>query len=257
MVLYASAVIVCGLEFFRRSTAGRVASDADRTLFLGTALVAGVGLYAVFLLVLSYPTQPWYYIAIMAFLAVTLDATFQLLVGTSRARRAARLVVFLVISVVSTFSVWPAVQRRYTNVDQVVTQLARGATANDLVLVTFWETGITFSRYYRGAAPWMTLPDIEDHRVHRYDLVKQWLARPEPLRHVLGSVGRTLETGHRVWIVGDLPFVGPQDGPGDTMFSITAYYLQTRALRIDRVPVAPGHVNPYEHLPILVAEGWR
>ena len=90
---------------------------------------------------------------------------------------------------------------RMTNVDLVARRLASEARPHDLVLVDKWFYGVSFSRYYRGAAEWMTLPDLPDHRFHRYDLVKAQMTARDPLRGVLGAVQRTLRSGHAVWWV--------------------------------------------------------
>jgi hypothetical protein len=50
----------------------------------------------------------------------------------------------------------------------------------------------------------MTVPPIEFHKFHRYDLIKQLMEQPdqnEPIRPVLDKVGETLNGRHRVWVV--------------------------------------------------------
>jgi len=45
------------------------------------------------------------------------------------------------------------------------------------------------------------LPDLPDHRFHRYDLVKAQMAARDPMRGVLGAVQHRLSAGHTVWWV--------------------------------------------------------
>ena len=69
---------------------------------------------------------------------------------------------------------------RQTNIDLIAAQLREQAGPNDLILVYPWYCGITFNRYYHGAAPWTTLPALSDPRIHRYDLLKEKLAARRP-----------------------------------------------------------------------------
>jgi hypothetical protein len=122
--------------------------------------------------------------------------------------------------------------------------------------------GISYLRYARGSTPWMTLPDLADHRIHRFDLLQVRLAEPDPLRDVLGAVERTLRSGHRVWVAGNVEIPPPgaalsaldlQDG--SQRFGA---FLRDHATQGGRMPVPwNGPVNGYERLELLVFSGWR
>jgi hypothetical protein len=100
---------------------------------------------------------------------------------------------------------------RMTNIDLIAQQVSAQAAPGDFVIVSPWYAGITFSRYYQGLAAWNTVPPLTDHTIHRYDLVLAGMKTPDALRPLYDKISATLQSGHRVWIVGlmDLPKPGP------------------------------------------------
>lgn len=205
----------------------------DLALFLGGALVVGTVSYVAFLRLLGYPTKPWYYVALMALLAVVFDAALDALVAARAHARLARLGGFVALALLASTSVWREAHVRYTNVDLVAARLGALAAKDDLIVVNPWWLGVSFMRYYGGPAPWVTLPDIGDHRLVRYDLVKQKMAERAPIEPVLGRLHATLASGHRVWVVGTLLFPAPGEAPGD-------------------LPPAPEGLQGWRPLPYLV-----
>ncbi len=251
-------------------------SEKDLAIFLGIAVVVGVVCYAWFLKVLSYTTEPWYYVTIMAFLTVSFDAATHVAVRDRWWWRVARVVAFVVVAVLISGNVWQAAHVRRTNVDLLAARLETLSARDDLIVVYPWWPGMTFARYYRGPTPWVTLPDLPEHGVHRYDAVKEKMLEPEPIRPVLERIAGTLQTGHRVWLVGGLGFLSPGEEPGylppppqgqlgwnEMPYLMlwsrqAASLIQRRADRISQVAVpAGGPVSHYENLPLFVAQGWR
>lgn len=178
--------------------------ERDHLLFSGVALGLGLLGYLVWLKLLSYPMQPWYFIVLMGFAAVCIDAVL------SRARpilpvRRTRLAVVVVIAMLNLPVAWKALQFRQTNMDAVAKTLGTAANDRDLILVAPWYFAVSFGRYYRGSAAWMTLPPIGHPRLHRYDLVRKRMTESDPIASVFERVTETLESGHRVWVVGFLP----------------------------------------------------
>jgi hypothetical protein len=167
---------------------------------------------------------------------------------------------------------------RFTNVDLLVEPLAQQATVDDLVVVCPWYLGLTFDRYYRGAAPSMNFPDVEKERKAHggYQEIKEKMAQDDPIRCELERLERTLRGGGRIWLVGRLDFL-PQGMPPlklppaphpDLGWSEAAYetswsqqaafLLQSRAMTIRQIPVpVTVRVNPHENLPLFLVEGWR
>ena len=70
--------------------------------------------------------------------------------------------------------------------DLVASRLAESVKAGDLIVVSPWYYGVAFQRYYRGQAPWMTVPPIEDLKIHRYDLLKEKMKSSDPIRNPPG-----------------------------------------------------------------------
>ena len=133
-------------------------------------------------------------------------------------------------------------------------------------------------RYYRGTAPWMTLPPIGAHAFHRYDLIKERMAasdQAEPLRPLIDAAGRTLAGGGRVFVVGRLDPLPPESvtvlppspHPGPRWpeaahrkqwSSMLRAFLQSHADSLKRVPLQNASaIRAYEDLHLFVAAGWR
>jgi hypothetical protein len=163
-----------------------------------------------------------------------------------------------------------------TNLDLVARHLDREVRPSDLVVVLPWYAGITFQRYYRGAAPWITIPDFPEHLFHRH----LWVADKmrlgsDAVAPDVARVEQTLRAGHRVWIVGRVsvpeggkaPELPPaeegtgswQSGPYLDAWELAfGLLVETRTQRRAVVPLDdPGPVNVWENLPLFVVEGWR
>src|ERR1019366_5685145 len=91
----------------------------------------------------------------------------------------------------------------------------------DYVVVTPWYLGISFDRYYKGAAVWDTLPPVADHSTYRFDLAQAATENNHASQLVLDRIANTLQSGRRVWIVGlmDIP------SPGNHAHSETAHFI--------------------------------
>ena len=185
-------------------------------LFAAVALAVGVAGYAGFLRVLNYYTQPWYYITLAAFSACLLEVLFGGWSATSKSRialRSVRLAVALLLICVAARPAWKEVPTRHTNVDAIAVRLQQLATKDDLILVPRWVCAISLYRYYHGPTEVLTLPPISEHRFHRYDLVLRQMMTPNPLSPVLVRMGNVLRSGHRIFLVGPLPFPKPEVVP--------------------------------------------
>jgi hypothetical protein len=147
-----------------------------------------------------------------------------------------------------------------------------------LIIVHPWHYGLTFNYYYHGAAKWTTLPPISDYRFHRYDLIKEKIAMTNAAEPVFDQIETTLRSGHRVWIVGEIPkyAVGrswPTDppvapnGPSrwlDEPYSTAwggqlNYYVQHHGANIVVFPGPPTNsipINPLEKMALRLVSGW-
>src|SRR4029077_14258608 len=97
-------------------------------LFAGTSLVLAAAGFAVFLKLAELPTQPWYYVPLMAFSVICFDTIF--LAGWRWARPAA-----MILAVVTMFTAFvfelPLVICRQTNVDLIAASLSREVAPSD------------------------------------------------------------------------------------------------------------------------------
>jgi len=184
----------------------------DRALFAASTAVAGVVLLATFLVVLGYPPQAWYFVGLVVLVGLSLSLLLPSLSEDPRIARAG-LVGALLVAVVSLPAGCRSTGTRYTNVDLIAKALERTANPQDLVVVQPWVLGIPFDRYYRGEAPWTLLPPLADHGMHRWDLLGEQIAAPEPLRDVFGQVRATLDAGGRVFVVRLFPALAAGQPP--------------------------------------------
>src|SRR5262249_43489134 len=157
-------------------------------------------------------TSNWYYLAFICVAAAAIDLTASVLCRADWLRLL-RIAVATATLVAAPFADWTAITERHTNVDLAAKMVSESAGANDLVLVVPWQFGIPFNRYYHGAARWMTIPNIEDHRVHRYDLIKNKMVSEHPIEDLTEAMTATLSSGNRVWFIGGLNLPPPQEGP--------------------------------------------
>ncbi len=270
----ALALSVAALVLLRPS-AGIPEARRDAVLFCGVALATGVLAYVAFLLKLSYLMQPWYFLALLALVGSTVDGILVPAEGSASLRlsRAAAAAVLVGLSFRGT---WSMTHVRKTNLDRVAATLRAEAGATDFIVVSPWYCGIPFARYYDGPAAWATLPPLNEHRVHRYDLLTHAMKDPDAMAPVLARIESTLRSGGRVFWVGGLsvppegtlpPRLPPpeqaawgwSEGPYYEGWTLQAgHLLQSRAARAQRVIVQnDGPVSPFEDLPVTRIEGWR
>src|SRR5207247_11091175 len=96
-------------------------------LFAGTSLVLAAAGFAFFLKVAALPTQPWYYVPLMAFSVVCIDTIF--LAAWRWARPAAMILAVVTISTAFLLEL-PAVICRQTDVDVIAAQVCREVAAH-------------------------------------------------------------------------------------------------------------------------------
>jgi len=239
------------------------------------AMVIAIGAYYLFLEILSYFTRPWHYLPVIALVAVTLDCVIQFLAKNTW-MRVARLTLVIIIAGTLLVPAWQKVQVRQTNIDLVIQELERYSSAEDFILVEPWFCGVSFNRYYRGAANWMTLPAIADHKIHRYDLVKAKMESSNPIDDILRNVVKTLQSGNRVWVVGEIYFPKNEaavpslpPAPNSPWGWLVSPYIEAWSLQVNFFLLTHGlhsqfvtipvddPVNEYENLQLLVVQGWR
>jgi hypothetical protein len=260
----------------RKPTTPEGIANYDRLLFALVTLLAGAICYTGFLRVLSYETRPWYYVVLVAFAATCIEMIFSS-VGRKERTLLARSACAFLLMAASIVPALRALEARQTNMDFIAAKLARTALPDDLIAINKWNYGITFRRYYHGAAPYVTIPPIEDLRLHRVDIAKRQMMSVDPMAPLLRRMAEVLRTGHTVWLIGSIDFVPPgrqplivppgYDGPDGwvgagfyTAWSEQASFLvQAHAGSLKPVPV-PSCDQPvvqYEDVPLSAIRGWR
>ena len=273
-VLLVLAALATAVGAPLRGTVARAARARDAGLYCGLILLIIVPAYFGFLRMLKYQTQPWYYIALMAVVAVAIDGAL----GVGARGTLTRITRIAFASTVALWSFLPtssAIQMRQTNVDLAAEKLNELVAADDLIVVMPWYLGVPFGRYYTGAAEWITVPPIADRKLQRYDLLKQQMAEADPVAPVTAAMVKALRSGNRVWLIGQLmfpeddyvprllpPAPHPTDGWNEGTYQIswnlrTVHFLQARIGRAEEVPIPLEQpVNPHEDVRIVVVRGW-
>ena len=259
------------VRLLRASPPGpRAPAESRRALYALLTLVCATGAQVASHTLSGRIPQPWHFVPLMGVVALGLETLVPRMTRFPWVR--------LAVVVTAVAAVLPAsiaqVGVRQTNVDLIARHLERSARAGDSIVISSWYVGITFARYYRGEVPWVTLPPIEDHTIHRYDLVKQRMLSPDPLAPLYSAIGEALRSGHRVWLVGGLDFLphgqvpaalprpGGTTGWNNDVFGRAwsthlGYFVQTRAVRWEIVAIAADQpVSVIENLALLVVEGW-
>lgn len=272
-----AALTVCVYRLFRPAPSQESPTEQRaRAVFFAVTLCVGIGGYATFLILVGYPTQSWYYLSLLGLAGVVIESSLVLQTGAGLGFRVVR----LGIVVASLALVAPGISEgfplRTTNLDRVAAVLQDQARADDLILVSPWYLGISFEHYYAGPTPWLSVPEIADHELTRYDLVKEVMMRPEGVEPIADRVQETLARRGRVWLVGVLPLVAGNPPPPvapiapdsplgwseheyQQLWSRTvAYRLQKYASQRSRVPIdGIGRVDRFENPPLYLFEATR
>ena len=244
--------------------------EARVLLFLMATSVFSIVAYLDFLKILSYATRPWYYLPLLCSVAAAIDLTGGIL---SRARwfRIARILFGAAAVAILPFQVWTVAHERLTDIDVLAQKLEHAAARDDLIVINPWHYAPSFYRYYHGSTPWITVPTMTEHRVHRYDLMKVKMIETDPLIDVRARIQQTLQAGHRIWIVGgarpldpNMPQLGPAPNPYFGWAGYMSYwsmetgsFLNAHAANGEVVIEPMADVNDGENVPLLVADGWK
>lgn len=268
---YAAVPLIIAAAIWKWSTLRRqTSSEATALIFLIATSLFSILAYYAFLKILSYATRPWYYLPLLCALAAVLDLTAAML---SRVQwfRLVRLGLAIIALVFIPFQVWTVAHERLTDIDILALKLEHAATPNDLIVLNPWHFAPSFYRYYHGSTPWITVPTMSEHRVHRYDLMKAKMLETDPLSDVRSEIQQTLKAGHRVWIVGgarpldpNMPHLGPAPNPYFGWAGYMSYWSMEIGSFLNehvsngQVVVEPmPDVNDGENVPLLVASGWK
>lgn len=238
-------------------TAPRAPGDVEQAIFVTMIATTAPVLALLAIWQGGLPSQSWYYLSVMLLLGFSCDVGTHLLVRRFPSGEWLRLATVGLGALLARPALSDAVAVRMTNVDVIAERIAARAAADDLVVVFPWYCGISFERHYRGKAPWITLPDFEEHRFHLHALVAEKMKLGEAAIHPeLARVEETLRRGNAVWIVGQLVAPDPGHSPPPLAPAPTgprgwraAPYLDTWELRLGEL--VEGHVEGGQAIPVF------
>jgi hypothetical protein len=277
--LVALAIVAGGCAALRRkarrsaTVSGEVNAE-DLRLFAATTLLTGLVGFGAFHWFAGLPAKRWYLLPLLAVAVACFDAGLPPL---PRRLRVALFGVLLATAGITIPCAYRPLSGRLTNVDLLARRLAAEASPGDFIVVAPWYCGLTFERYYKGSAAWSTLPPLQDHSLHRYDLLRAQLQNRHAIQPVLERIAATLQAGNTVWVAGHmyifragipppddlppapLPASGWLDGPYQRIWLVQlACFLGDHSRQLDRVySSAAGEVNPNEDLELVQASGWQ
>ncbi|HEY5912947.1 MAG TPA: hypothetical protein VJA21_20340 [Verrucomicrobiae bacterium] len=250
-------------------------NGADLALFSISSLLCGVAAYLFFLFRLKFPTQAWYYMGVLTLCAVTLEAVLNVSWRATRPWHFWRIALLVLLAAWTAPAMWREAHTRRTNVDLVAAVLKEKAKAGDFIVVHFAFEGITFERYYDGKAPWLTVPPIGSHKVHRSDLIWEKMHERNPMGPVLAEATKALRSGNSVWVAGRIPRV-PQQLPAPRppnssdqrgwsleefgrhwASQLTAHLLSRATETRSFTDTSNVPVNFFENLPLLQFSGYK
>jgi hypothetical protein len=227
-----------------------------------------------FLCAAKYLVFPRYFLAVIAVASLCVHIFWKALPNQTSLRTGS-LCLALIIAIISFGPLAERARMRMTNCDEIAAKLEERAVADDLIIVTSSLYGISFQRYYHGQAKWVTLPQVADLTLHRWDLVKQAMTQSDPLPELLARAQNVLEAGHKIFLVGKLgpaPSLEPESlAPApNTQFgwqmeaytnqwkSELTYWIEHHALHGTTLLVDQnGIVNPLEQLGLFEVSGLR
>ena len=198
VLLTLAAVAFCQI---RRWSPELSDDQRDTALYLGILLVTGTAAYAFFLKAVNYRPNPWHFYGWLGFAAVCADGTVGVL-ARSKAWTLIRVAGLCTLAILAFGATDRAMKVRLTNVDSVAAILNKETVKGDLIVLNPWTWGITFDRYYHGEADWMTVPNVEDRRTHRYDQVLAKMKLPNAVADIQQAMTKALRSGRRVWVLG-------------------------------------------------------
>ena len=246
---------------------------SESALFAAVTAVVGAAGYLLWLVRARYVTYEWNYLPLVALLAVCAEIGVSALAVDRKAKTIVAAACG-VLALVLLGPAWRALEVRQTNADLLAARMNTAVARDDLVVVNPWYARLSLQRYYRGAAPMITVPPIEPVRWHRFDLIRQTMGTENVVAPVVDAMTRTLKSGHRVWVYGGLHFLGrgveaPRPAPSprsgitssfvydDAWSSQVAEAILPHVTKGDLVEVpASDPISPLETVPLFVVEGW-
>jgi uncharacterized membrane protein len=182
-----------------------------RLYAVSTGLIGSIATL-VFFQRLQWPSNIWYFLPMLALAAMAID---RILDWDAASRRGIILRLTLCVACVlsSVTAAFTKVQVRASNLDVIASILEKSARKEDLIVIYPFVDAITFSRYFHGPAPFVTIPKIDDLSLHRWDQLVQQARQENAIAPLLTRVNETLRSGHQVWVATTFPLTAPPGTP--------------------------------------------
>ena len=271
--LWGGIVVLCCVSgVWRLRIIRRTNGRAERDLLLFGLLTILIGMVAQmgFLRLMQNIIMPRYYLSL-----ISLIAGASTLIAANNAARwwlyFGRPALIVMVTALVFFSPRDELRARNSNIDTIAQRLAKEAHPSDLIVLSDAQLGISFNHYYHGTSRWMTVPQIADHRIHRYDLLQKKMVEFFPLDDVEKEIAATLKSGNRVWILGGrmgrsarvlTSAPDPQFGWQLPYYMVwwshqLADFLQQHATRLDVIVREGKSTSRWENVQLVACEGWR
>lgn len=270
----AAALIAIIVAFVSQIRSSPVDSTRDLRLYAIMAGLVGSIATLVFFQRLQWPTNIWYFLPMLALAAIAIDCTldFKPAMRGGIILRVALSVACICTSAIAAFA---RVQVRASNLDVIASVLEKHAGKDDLIVIYPFVDAITFSRYFHGSAPFVTIPQIGDVSLHRWDQLVQQARHENAIAPLLLRVNETLRAGHQVWVATTFPLTAPASSPppiqplSDSTPHRIGYFLSgwreqfvadLRDHAERSAPVEVGIDQPvsrYERSRLIVFSGWK
>lgn len=248
-------------------------AESNLLVFGALTIVIAAPLYFVFLWTLHNLPETRYYVALLCLLAAAAELVIGMLSRFVWVRYGRLLVVIGLAASLPIFA-WPEILKRDTTMDLLARGLERYAQAEDLIVVNPWFLAPSFSWYYHGQVHWMTVPELSEKRIHRYDLMKARMEMTDGLADLRSAISQTLQAGNRVWLLGGAqpseekgplslsPAPDPQFGWSGQAYTYAwsnqlGLFLRQHVVDGEIVVGPMNGVNSHENIPLLIARGWR
>lgn len=142
--------VIMFIRLLVKSNQALSVKEKELALFLLTTMLISISAYFAFIKILSWPTQSWYYLPLMAVLIVIIDRGVEIICKISSPGRIIRIVCVLGIALFVFMDSWNTAHTRKTNMDVLAAKLEALSDKDDLIIVWPFYLGISFARYYKG-----------------------------------------------------------------------------------------------------------
>jgi hypothetical protein len=262
------------LTQFRSVVGSRFDDYRDRAIYALVASLLAFAATMVFFRVVGWGTNIWYYLPMLAVIALSLDTLwdFRSQFSIAPALRAAGALLYIVVTLPS---VYEGTMLRMSNLDLIARILQARGAPGDFIFISPYVEGVTFNRHYYGAAKWTTIPQLNYPPYEPSEDILEEYRRPDAIGRVRDSIDQTLQAGNKVWIISSWGLRVPTKQPPPvaplaksdprplTHFywrwqDTIAYHLNAHAETASRVEVPCDQpVSVYENSRLGVFSGWK